>query len=95
MVSYIVRMRFAAEERENVSDILRQLALASRQEPGCVSFIPHTVEDDPTTVVIYEQYKDQSARDAHRASPHFKEYVVGGLYQLMLDRQVENLTYVA
>ena len=47
MVSFIVRMRFAAEDRENVSDILRQLALASRQEPGCVSYVPHTVEDDP------------------------------------------------
>jgi len=46
-------------------------------------------------VVIYEQYKDQKAVDAHRASPHFREYVVGGLYQMMLDRQVENLTLVA
>jgi hypothetical protein len=33
--------------------------------------------------------------DAHRASRHFKEYVVGGLYQLMLERQVENLMAVA
>ena len=54
MVSFIVRMRFAAEDRENVSDILRQLALASRQEPGCVSYVPHTAEDDPSMVVIYE-----------------------------------------
>ena len=40
MVSFIVRMRFAAEDRENVSDILRELALASRQEPGCVELCP-------------------------------------------------------
>ena len=40
MVSFIVRMRFAAEDREKVSDILRQLALASRQEPGCVQLYP-------------------------------------------------------
>jgi quinol monooxygenase YgiN len=46
-------------------------------------------------VVIYEQYKDQQAVDAHRASPHFRDYAVGGIYQLMLDRQVENLTSVA
>ena len=45
-------------------------------------------------MVIYEQYKDQAAADAHRASPHFKEYVVAGLYQMMLERQVENLTAV-
>ena len=45
--------------------------------------------------MIYEQYEDQKAVEAHRASPHFKDYVVGGLYQMMLDRQVENLTYLA
>ena len=94
MVSTIVRMRFAAEERENVSDILRQLALASREEPGCVSFIPHFVEDDPTRVAIYEQYKDRAASELHRTTPHFKKFVVGGLYQLMREREVENLTAV-
>jgi quinol monooxygenase YgiN len=72
MVSYIVRMRFAPEDREQVSDILRQLAIASRQEPGCVSFIPHTVEDDPNRVVIYEQYLDRGASELHRSTPHFK-----------------------
>ncbi len=94
MVSYIVRMRFAAEDRESVSDILRELALASRQEPGCVAFIPNTVEDDPNTVVIYEQYRDRAASELHRTTPHFKKFVVGGLYQLMRQREVENLTAV-
>ena len=92
MVSFIVRMRFAPEDREQVGDILRQLALASRQEPGCVSYIPHTVEDDPNRVVIYEQYLDRGAREFHRSTPHFKKFAVGGLYQLMREREVENLT---
>lgn len=94
MVSYIVRMRFAAEDRENVSDMLRQLALASRQEPGCVTFVPHTVEDDPAVVVIYEQYRDRAASEFHRTTPHFMEFAVGGLFQLMRGREVENLTAV-
>jgi quinol monooxygenase YgiN len=94
MVSFIVRMHFAAEDRETVSDILQQLAVASRQEPGCVSYIPHTVEDDPTVVVIYEQYRDRAASDFHRTTPHFKKFAVGGLYQLMRQREVENLTAV-
>ncbi len=79
MVSFIVRMRFAPEDRENISDILRQLALASRQEPGCVSYVPHTVEDDPSVVVIYEQYRDRAASEFHRTTPHFKKFAVGGL----------------
>jgi quinol monooxygenase YgiN len=95
MVSFIVRMRFAPEDREQVGDFLRQLAVASRQEPGCVSYIPHTVEDDPNRVVIYEQYLDRGASEFHRSTPHFKKFAVGGLYQLMREREVENLTALA
>ncbi len=94
MVSFLVRMRFALEDRESVHDMLEQLAVASRQEPGCVSYVPHTVEDDPTVVVIYEQYRDRAAADFHRTTPHFKKFAVGGLYQVMRERQVENLTAV-
>jgi quinol monooxygenase YgiN len=91
MVSFSVRMRFAQEDRDRVLEILRNLALASRQEPGCVSYVPHHVDGDPETVVIYEQYADQAAMEAHRASPHFEQYAVGGLYQLMKEREVELL----
>jgi quinol monooxygenase YgiN len=94
MISFLVRMRFAAEDRENVNALLEELAVASRQEPGCVSYVPHTVEDDPTMVVIYEQYRDRAAADFHRTTPHFKKLAVGGLYQVMRERQVENLTAV-
>jgi quinol monooxygenase YgiN len=94
MISFTVRMKFRAEDRERVAEMLTTLALASRQEPGCVNYVPHIVDGEPDTVVIYEQYKDQKAAEAHRASPHFRDYVVGGLYQMMLERQVENLTFL-
>jgi quinol monooxygenase YgiN len=42
-------------------------------------------------VLIYEQYRDQEAVDAHRATPHFEQYAVGGLYQLMKERATETL----
>ena len=92
MISFTVRLKFAAEERSEIAETLRLLAEASRLEPGCVSYIPHQVEDDPDTVVIYEQYRDSKALAAHRASDHFKKLAVGGLYQRMRERAVENLT---
>ena len=95
MVSFTVRLKFALEDRADIAETLRLLAEASRKEPGCVSYIPHQVEDDPDTVVIYEQYKDQQALAAHRASEHFNKLAVGGLYQKMRDRTVENLTALA
>ncbi len=95
MITYAVRMKFASEDRLEIVEILRGLTEASRKEPGCVSFIPHQVEDDPDTVLIYEQYSDQKALEAHRSSPHFKQYAVGGLYQKMRERNVENLVALA
>jgi quinol monooxygenase YgiN len=91
MVSFIVRLTFNQEDRADVAESLRLLAEASRQEPGCVSWIPHQVEDDPNTVLIYEQYVDQKALAAHRETGHFKKHAVAGLYQKMRERSVENL----
>jgi quinol monooxygenase YgiN len=91
MVSFIVRLSFNQEDRADVAETLRVLAAASRQEPGCVSYIPHQLEDDPDTVLIYEQYVDQKALAAHRETDHFKKHAVGGLYQKMRERSVENL----
>jgi quinol monooxygenase YgiN len=95
MISFTVRMKFAPEDRETIAGILRQLTEASRLEPGCVSFIPHRLEDDPDTVVIYEQYRDTAAAEAHRQSEHFRKFAVEGLYQMMLERSREDLLALA
>jgi quinol monooxygenase YgiN len=94
MPSFTVRLRFHQDDHEKVNDILCSLTAESRKEPGCISYIPHFIEGDNSTVLIYEQYKDEAALDFHRNTPHFHQYAIGGLYQLMLDRQVENLTAV-
>ncbi len=91
MVSFVVRFKFAPEDRAAMVEAVRVLAEESRREPGCVSYIPHHAEDDPDTIVIYEQYRDEAALAAHRESPHFKKYGVGGLLQKMKDRSLENL----
>ncbi len=91
MVSFTVRLRFEKEHMEQVVDLFRQLTIASRQEPGCVTYVAHTVEDDPTMVVLYEQYSDAAALEFHRNTPHFHQFAIGGFYQLMRERQLENL----
>ena len=91
MINFAVRLKFAPEDRDDVAESLRSLAMASRQEPGCVNYIPHHLEDDPDTVIIYEQYRDAKALAEHRESEHFKKHAVGGLYQKMRERSVENL----
>ncbi|WP_035358976.1 putative quinol monooxygenase [Edaphobacter aggregans] len=94
MVSFTVRMRFEPGDREEIAETLRKLTEGSRKEPRCVNYTAHFVEGEPATVVIYEQYADEAALDDHRNTPHFQQYAIGGLYQKMLERQVENLTAV-
>jgi quinol monooxygenase YgiN len=92
MVSFTVRMRFDTTDREQVTELLRSLAQESRQEPGCVVYVPHRIEGEPDTVLIYEQYADRAALDAHRASAHYRRYAIQGLYQLLRERASENLS---
>ncbi len=65
-----------------VARVFAIMQVESRKEPGCRMFVAHQHLSDPTRFFIYEQYDDQAALDAHRASPHFRKYVAGELPKL-------------
>lgn len=94
MVSFTVRLKFDQADHDTVAEMLRNLTIATRQEPGCVTYVAHFVDGDATTVLLYEQYHDQGSVDAHRASAHFHQYAIGGFFQLMKDREMENLVAI-
>lgn len=95
MVSFTVRLTFEDAEQSVVAEVLRGLTEPSRQEPGCVNYIAHFVKDEPCTVLIYEQYVDEAALEAHRNSPHFFALAKNGLYQMKHTRKLELLDAVA
>lgn len=94
MISFTVRLTFEDGNRNAIAELVRKLTPASRQEPGCVNYIAHFVEDEPATVLIYEQYVDEAALEYHRNSPHFEEYAAGGLYRMKHTRQLEHLNAI-
>ena len=57
-----------------VAGIFSQLTEESRKEPGCVMFQVHRHKTEARRFFIYEQYKDDAALEAHRATPHFLQY---------------------
>jgi quinol monooxygenase YgiN len=61
----------------------------SRKEPGCLLYIAHRSIDNPSNFVFYEQYKDETALQSHRDSPHFARYIRGGIDSLVADRHRE------
>ena len=91
MISFTVRMKFRPEDREPVAQMLRELTEASRREPGCTLYLPHTVETDPDIVMIYEQYRDAAAAEEHRAAAYFDRLATNGIYTKMLERAIEML----
>jgi (4S)-4-hydroxy-5-phosphonooxypentane-2,3-dione isomerase len=59
----------------DVASLFTKLTEESRKEPGVLMFQVHRHKTEPRRFFIYEQYKDDAALEAHRASPHFLQYV--------------------
>ncbi len=43
-------------------------------EPGCLRFDVAQSKEDPTEFILWECYRDEAARDAHRATPHYQAF---------------------
>jgi quinol monooxygenase YgiN len=54
--------------------LLRTLAIHSRSEPGNLRWDLWQDQQDETTFIIDELYKDIDSVHAHRATPHFQNY---------------------
>ena len=70
-------------------EYLRLLQDHSRREPGCLMYAGHQSSEDSRKFLLYEQYQDQAALQAHRDSPHFRQYVIGGLDAIVEQRSRE------
>ena len=89
MLILVVRVTIKAGHEDEVLVPFRKLQDETRREPGCIMYLVQRSRDDSRRYLIYEQYSDQAALDAHRASPHFKEYATNGFYRFVEERQAE------
>ncbi len=83
----VARMRARDGEEQRAEELLRELAPASRSEPGCNEYIAHRSAEDPRAFMIYEQYRDEAAFEEHGQSEHFQRLGAGELFGLMEDRE--------
>jgi len=79
----VVRMTVQEGKEEEAVATLRELAEATRQEPGCELYIPTQDPKSPRSFLLYEQYVDKAALDAHAASDHFGRLATGTLFTLL------------
>ena len=85
----IAHYTIAAGNVEAVEALVIRLEVASRAEPGCLGFDSYSKVGDELRVVLVEKYESQESFDAHRATPHFADLVLGQLVPLLTERRVE------
>ena len=83
----VVRMKAREGEDARTREVMRELADATRQEPGCEAYVPCQDSDDPRSFLFYERYRDKSAFEEHGASEHFQRLAVGELFGLRESRE--------
>ena len=84
-VTYVIQPGREAE----AIDLFGKLTGPTRAEPGCRMYLAHQSTADPRRFFLYEQYDDQAALDAHRASDHFARYATNGLFPIVESRTPE------
>jgi (4S)-4-hydroxy-5-phosphonooxypentane-2,3-dione isomerase len=73
-------------ETDACREILRLMTPLTRAEPGCRTYVVHQSLEDAREFVIYEQYDDEAALQAHRESEHFKTHVLGDAVHRLEER---------
>jgi quinol monooxygenase YgiN len=71
-----------------VAAVLREMSAYSNSdaEPGCAMYIVNRATDDPRHFLLYEQYYDQPAFDAHTETEMFKTKILGTVVPMLESR---------
>lgn len=80
----------------NVPKVLEALKemkpLVEAHEPGCRFYQVSQSTEDENLVLLYEQYEDESALQAHRETPHFAKIIEGRVVPVLERRERELYT---
>lgn len=88
---YVVVARFVTKpgEESRVAELLAEMIPHARSEPACQAYFANQSQDDPATILMYEQYDDEAGFDAHRETEAFKRIVAGQIVPLLDVRERE------
>jgi len=91
MIRILVEFEFIPEHTEEAKKLIKELAIKSAQEKGCVMY--HALEslNDENSVILYESFADKEAQDFHKTTSHYKEILQEKLPSLIKERKVRFL----
>jgi quinol monooxygenase YgiN len=74
-VANAVFLRSRAGMEEELAGRLEALVLASRSDPGVMTYDLHRSTADPALWFLYERYESQERFDRHRENPILRRFV--------------------
>jgi quinol monooxygenase YgiN len=92
MLTVIAQYRTQPGRGDEVAEVLVRHAATTRTEPGCLRFDACRSLDDPDRFVLYEQYTDDEAFEAHHTSEHFRANIDGVIAGLLAERTFSRYT---
>lgn len=73
MIGVVAQLKVKSGEEKAFEEVAGKLVAAvNANEPGCKLYRLFKVRESESDYIFMEQYEDQAAVDAHRASDHFK-----------------------
>jgi quinol monooxygenase YgiN len=89
MIVEVAWYRARPGQVEAVIAAMREVVPLVRAEPGNLVYSFHQSVEDPHRFLVYEQYVDEAAMEAHLQTPHFKTIVQGRVNPLLEHREWE------
>jgi quinol monooxygenase YgiN len=89
MLILAVSLTTRAGHENEVTEMFRKLQAATRQEPGCITYVVQRSRENPRHYLVYEQYNNEAALEEHRNSPHFKQFATDGVFRFVEERRAE------
>jgi quinol monooxygenase YgiN len=73
LLTVIVHIKSKPGMEERMNQTLQEVIAPTRQESGCITLDLLVDKNDPNHFVLYENWKDRSALDAHFQQPYVKQ----------------------
>ncbi|MER7948899.1 putative quinol monooxygenase [Streptomyces sp. NPDC096079] len=77
-VTAIALLKAAPGAEDKVREQALSLVAPSRAEPGNISYQAYVHPQDPSAWLVFEEWEDHAAFEAHLSSPHLTEALAAG-----------------
>jgi autoinducer 2-degrading protein len=96
VLALIARYRTQPGQGDTVEGLLREMmATVARNEPDTLLYRVTRSPRDGDVFLLYEEYVDEGALEAHRRTPHFRDLMEGKVIPLLLEREREVMVPIA